>query len=1066
MLIYVFQRNAKLKVLVRSHAMREEQSPPRAPTPSNNVSPCIKLTPSPQTSPVSLSNPVVVLSPSISRGNSPCRSSLCISPTSTLVPSPNTKCSPRCLSPQEEENPQRLRNNNLDRDREIHRNEVSSHVNGRRRYQCDTTQECTNCVKEKYGNNNSINVNSNSNPNTLSVGRMNSRGKLRQQSSSQGSFESNHTNSPSLSRDSSSEQYTDTTGIDLEIFIPETLNRNAKDRALMLRIEQELVNLAKDKNKTHYKFPPMSSYQRMLVHRCAAYFGMEHNIESSGKCVVVNKSKNTRIPCVGFKEHIKDEIMFGDEPRKSILKRDSNSIEDYNFKSPDRHFGLENRRSKSFEEREEEYEKVRKRIFKGQTVLLKGRTVSLFQRRDSNSVDDIVHWSEVVPWSSTDSEASAKYRLQLPDYQTRRQGKLLKVQSEEVSETMRPHVAKSYSFGGYGGVLNRGDSVMSTHSAGPRLLTKQDSAASSVSWRLSPSSSGYKSQSQMSESVTPSPTSTPHLMKDSKRQDSMNSEYSSEKHDNPIVWAVTDIDSVPKGSLIINPQTGQPIKNPDGSLYHYDPDNVPSSLASRAKSPVSPRKTPTSPQKLVKPSPASSPKKKSSKCSPIRRLNTTNSSTSPSLPYSPPVSLNKSFSYPPLQSEAAAHPQQYSMYNPRYPTPPTVPEPSVPLYQQPCIVYGATTYGVPLQPHYEGRVPIETPQMAEMAPNYYMNVPENSSNALNTQIVYQQPSTGYWTQPTVNYFQNQTPNQPRYPLVHAQSTGCLSNYMPASQAPSSNEMVPVYPNHQMQYVYPNPPVQPNPLVFPNQNSVIYTQNPTTFNNSLYQSQQQMTHYPQNTSTPNSCASSVSNTFQNQMIDSQHPNIHNIAHTMAQMNLNTPPYSNTHNQQGFLCNKAMLPFDGRHKAGTPKGTAGKMNAPKGFLLSSSQSSTGTSSPAATVIAGFCPQNPYRTPPETPPTPCTFVPNMNMVFRPMGPVRAPTPGTSRSSRSPTPASDISHFAGQRMSIPPTIYHGMPYMIQHDPRMFAGRGQPATYRQPTPPRQQSFPSDNRSHKGRKSK
>lgn len=47
--------------------------------------------------------------------------------------------------------------------------------------------------------------------------------------------------------DSSSEQYTDTTGVDLEQFIPETLNRNAKDRALMLRIEQELVNLAKDK---------------------------------------------------------------------------------------------------------------------------------------------------------------------------------------------------------------------------------------------------------------------------------------------------------------------------------------------------------------------------------------------------------------------------------------------------------------------------------------------------------------------------------------------------------------------------------------------------------------------------------------------------------------------------------------------------------------------------------------------------------------------------------------------------------------------------------------------------
>lgn len=46
--------------------------------------------------------------------------------------------------------------------------------------------------------------------------------------------------------DNSSEQYTDTTGADLEIFIPETLNRNQKDRNLMLRIEEELVQLAKD----------------------------------------------------------------------------------------------------------------------------------------------------------------------------------------------------------------------------------------------------------------------------------------------------------------------------------------------------------------------------------------------------------------------------------------------------------------------------------------------------------------------------------------------------------------------------------------------------------------------------------------------------------------------------------------------------------------------------------------------------------------------------------------------------------------------------------------------------
>lgn len=89
-----------------------------------------------------------------------------------------------------------------------------------------------------------------------------------------------------------------------------------------------------------------------------------------------------------------------------------------------------------------------------------------------------------------------------------------------------------------------------------------DSAASSVSWRLSPSSSGYKTQSQRSESVTPSPTSTPYLS----GQDSTNSvatntsetQIEDDQRDTQVVWAVTDIQSVPKGSIIINPQVISP----------------------------------------------------------------------------------------------------------------------------------------------------------------------------------------------------------------------------------------------------------------------------------------------------------------------------------------------------------------------------------------------------------------------------------------------------------------------------------------------------------------------------
>lgn len=119
----------------------------------------------------------------------------------------------------------------------------------------------------------------------------------------------------------------------------------------------------------------------------------------------------------------------------------------------------------------------------------------IFQMHDST--EDFGAWSD-VQWSSSDSEYS-RYRLQPPEFQSRQLRRLLKVfgslcslipltklisfvlllqvHSEEAEQSMRPCVAKSYSFGGYGGgvsILTRGDSVISTHSApGSRPLTKQ-----------------------------------------------------------------------------------------------------------------------------------------------------------------------------------------------------------------------------------------------------------------------------------------------------------------------------------------------------------------------------------------------------------------------------------------------------------------------------------------------------------------------------------------------------------------------------------------------------------------
>ncbi len=46
--------------------------------------------------------------------------------------------------------------------------------------------------------------------------------------------------------DSSTETYTDSTGIDLEEFIRTTLNKNPKDRVMLLKLETEMHNFIKD----------------------------------------------------------------------------------------------------------------------------------------------------------------------------------------------------------------------------------------------------------------------------------------------------------------------------------------------------------------------------------------------------------------------------------------------------------------------------------------------------------------------------------------------------------------------------------------------------------------------------------------------------------------------------------------------------------------------------------------------------------------------------------------------------------------------------------------------------
>uniref|UniRef100_A0A674BC72 R3H domain containing 2 n=1 Tax=Salmo trutta TaxID=8032 RepID=A0A674BC72_SALTR len=238
-----------------------------------------------------------------------------------------------------------------------------------------------------------------------------------------------------LSRDSSQE-YTDSTGIDVHEFLVNTLKNNPRDRMMLLKLEQDILEFINDDDNQYKKFPQMTSYHRMLLHRVAAYFGMDHNVDQTGKAVIINKTGNTRIPDQRFSEHIKDERNL-DFQKKFILKRDDVSMDkdDNQIRVPLQ----DGRRSKSIEEREEEYQRVRDRIFAREVSGGAHSTVEMgswtnFRASSSrqSSTDSEMKCLEPRPWSSTDSDSS--------------------------NRTLRPPVTKASSFSGIS-ILTRGDSL-------------------------------------------------------------------------------------------------------------------------------------------------------------------------------------------------------------------------------------------------------------------------------------------------------------------------------------------------------------------------------------------------------------------------------------------------------------------------------------------------------------------------------------------------------------------------------------------------------------------------------
>uniref|UniRef100_A0A8C5FSW0 R3H domain containing 1 n=1 Tax=Gadus morhua TaxID=8049 RepID=A0A8C5FSW0_GADMO len=370
-----------------------------------------------------------------------------------------------------------------------------------------------------------------------------------------------------LSRDSSQE-YTDSTGIDLHEFLVNTLKNNPRDRMMLLKLEQDILDFISNNESQKRKFPPMTSYHRMLLHRVAAYFGLDHNVDQTGKSVIINKTSNTRIPDQKFSEHIKDD-KTDDFQKRYILKRDNSSSDrDENMM---RMRLKDDRRSKSIEEREEEYQRARDRIFaqdlgSGLRKILYAPRIQeddvcnstqqrrqVFRLKDGRSANSRQSSSENEPkygdprpWSSTDSDSS--------------------------NRNLRPAMTKASSFSGIS-VLMRGDSSASSKSMG-RLSKTGDS---SMSYEV-----GRSGAAAAAAVVTaPAPALPPPLplplplplpsLPPLPQPTQPPSLPTSTTNTTSYYLLPLEAAGIPPGSILVNPHTGQPFVNPDGTAVVYNP---------------------------------------------------------------------------------------------------------------------------------------------------------------------------------------------------------------------------------------------------------------------------------------------------------------------------------------------------------------------------------------------------------------------------------------------------------------------------------------------------------------
>ncbi|KAI9274178.1 single-stranded nucleic acid binding R3H [Sporodiniella umbellata] len=156
---------------------------------------------------------------------------------------------------------------------------------------------------------------------------------------------------------------------ELDPFIFDLLKK-PQERLFLLKVELEIEEFIKNTERFRLGFPSTNSYQRLMIHRLAPYYKLNHFHDGLRKGVYVCKTDSTQMPetrltNVDISEKTEESPSNPTiQPQFKIMRRSTGSGSVSPRSTEDSKNNTE-RKNMTLEERKTAYEEARARIFQG-----------------------------------------------------------------------------------------------------------------------------------------------------------------------------------------------------------------------------------------------------------------------------------------------------------------------------------------------------------------------------------------------------------------------------------------------------------------------------------------------------------------------------------------------------------------------------------------------------------------------------------------------------------------------------------------------------------------------------